>query len=602
MRTRPAGECPIKLYFIAHTDELITRLLGQKIPKNTLSVLADGADSPGLIVIGSCFDILKNLQQAIVRITLQDLPITPNEDSLEASSTHASTTYRMHLSHPFSLEIATHLGKHIHALAFELEILDASLKSASPCPLPLGLKPRYSIAQALKVAEAACAFAREHVLLGSTAIEYNSLPPDELQLRNDWVEQERSFLFRYRPNPLEGRVISMPHMLEIHETRVAILSHMKVGNCEELMIMAFEFVLKNAAIYAEGYCISGGDHAFLLLNREPGSDACDPATWGEAAVICDPWANRVYKASEYPEKLQTHLEVNGINSVENFNPLLHRLEPIDVSYTTRVLHHERLCRERARWSSTLMLNYINYLGQYARRLQSVQMALLKNVRIFKDPPHEVPIVEALQAVYAALRSMTRNMQSHQMDLMQQMSLFALQSAGLEYERVKRILTRALKHWQQAILGGIEQSAKESNYSWCALKDALSVDNDWTLNDLFRPISGRGMKTSKLVGAFGELLIRHKQGDFWVKEAGSKARRLRQVSHDVFMDGEDCLSFERDLNQNPSRLCIQSSLGEQRFFHRAPPPPKPAPETVTLLTELNGISSSSSAPVDSPSPV
>lgn len=602
MRTCPTGGCPIKPYFIAHTDELITRLLGQKIPKNALSVLADGAESPGLIVIGTCLDTLKSLQQAIVRITLQELSITPDEDSLEASSSNASTTYRMHLSHPFSLEVATHLGKDIHALAFELETLDASLKSASPRPLPLGQKPRYSIAQTLKVAEAACTFARERVLLGSTAIEYNSLPPDELQLRNDWVEQERSFLFRHRPNPLEGRVISLPHMLEIHEIRVAILSQMKVGNCEELMIMAFEFVLKNAAIYAEGYCVIGGDHAFLLLNREPGSDACDPATWGEAAVICDPWANRVYKASEYPEKLQTHVEVNGKNNVEPFNPLLHRLEPIDVSYTTRVLHHERLCRERSRWSSTLMLNYINYLGQYARRLQSVQMALLKNVRIFSDLPQEAPIVEALQAVQATLRLLTRNMQSHQMGLMQQMTLFARQSAGLDYARVKRILTCALKRWQQAILAGIEQSAEESNCSWRALKDMLSVDNDWTLNDLFRPISGRGMKTSKLIGAFGELMIRHKEGAFWVKEAGSKARKLRQVSHDVFMDGEDCLSFERDLNQNPARLCIQSSLGGQRFFHRAPPAPKPPPETVTLLTELYGLSSSSSAPGDCSSPV
>lgn len=517
----------------------------------------------------------------------------PDEDALEACSSNASSTHRIHLLHPFSEVVATHHQKDIHALIFELETLDASLKSAQSCPLPLGQKPRYSLTQTFKVAEAACAFARERILVGSTAVEYNSLPKDELKLRNNWVEQERDFLYRYRPNPLEGRVISMPHMLEVHETRVAILSHMPVGNCEELMILALEFVLKNAAAYAESYCISGGDHAFLLLNREPLSDACDPTTWGEAAVICDPWANCVYKASEYLEKLQTHVEVDGINAVENFNPLRHRLEPVDVTYTTRVLHHERLYRERGIQSVTLVLNYINYLGQYARRLQFVQMSLSKNARILEDQPEEAPIATALLAVHSALRSLTQNMQSHQMKMMKRMHFFAKQGAGLDYARVKMILTRALKRWQQTILEGIEQSAEAANCSWCALKNALSVDSDWTLSDLFRLISARGMKTHKLAGAFEELFIRHKDDALWIEEAGSEARRLRQVSHDVFMDGNNCLSFERNLNQYPARLCIQSSLGGRRFFHRASPAPKPAPTTLTLLAELQGTSSSSS---------
>lgn len=34
-------------------------------------------------------------------------------------------------------------------------------------------------------------------------------------------------------------------------------------------------------------------HAFVIIGRKPGSDTTNYATWGDDAVICDPWRDIV---------------------------------------------------------------------------------------------------------------------------------------------------------------------------------------------------------------------------------------------------------------------------------------------------------------------
>ncbi len=77
------------------------------------------------------------------------------------------------------------------------------------------------------------------------------------------------------------------------------------GNCDEFTKQAFDFILyHDNSIKAEVYEIQGGDHVFLVLNRDPNSDPSDPDTWGKKAVICDPWANSVYYALNFRHHLK----------------------------------------------------------------------------------------------------------------------------------------------------------------------------------------------------------------------------------------------------------------------------------------------------------
>lgn len=78
-----------------------------------------------------------------------------------------------------------------------------------------------------------------------------------------------------------------------------------VGNCTEIALIAMEYIATHDdKISAELFEIAGGDHVFLVVNRDPKSDSHDPLTWGDSAYICDPWANKVYPAKEYLKELK----------------------------------------------------------------------------------------------------------------------------------------------------------------------------------------------------------------------------------------------------------------------------------------------------------
>ncbi|MHB1222363.1 MAG: ankyrin repeat domain-containing protein [Gammaproteobacteria bacterium] len=68
-----------------------------------------------------------------------------------------------------------------------------------------------------------------------------------------------------------------------------------VGNCGDLadllvLLLREYHPENNLAIFYESVCIRGrGDHAFLVINRDPASDIRDVDSWGPDAIICDPW-------------------------------------------------------------------------------------------------------------------------------------------------------------------------------------------------------------------------------------------------------------------------------------------------------------------------
>jgi hypothetical protein len=78
------------------------------------------------------------------------------------------------------------------------------------------------------------------------------------------------------------------------------------GNCQEQSAVALMYLI--VAGYAGPLEIFGldrferqgrdGDHFFIVMGRNPRSKIAAVRSWGDAAVVCDPWNSEVYAASE----------------------------------------------------------------------------------------------------------------------------------------------------------------------------------------------------------------------------------------------------------------------------------------------------------------
>lgn len=73
------------------------------------------------------------------------------------------------------------------------------------------------------------------------------------------------------------------------------------GNCGELAATIAVEAKKDGAQRVELFSIE--NHLFVAINREQKSDSADPQTWGEHAIIIDPWMNggkgETYEAHKY---------------------------------------------------------------------------------------------------------------------------------------------------------------------------------------------------------------------------------------------------------------------------------------------------------------
>lgn len=70
------------------------------------------------------------------------------------------------------------------------------------------------------------------------------------------------------------------------------------GNCDEHASLAFTF-LERVGIRPIDYMVLP-NHAFVVIGRPASSDPTDYTTWGNEAVICDPWDHKVFPAADIP--------------------------------------------------------------------------------------------------------------------------------------------------------------------------------------------------------------------------------------------------------------------------------------------------------------
>lgn len=185
--------------------------------------------------------------------------------------------------------------------------------------------PTYTIET---LANNALIHARNFVLDGQTQLFSNNYDRETRIWLSQAIADLRLAASNYEPN------VSLETSNKIKNFEHSIIFSIRsgLGNCGELAALAFDYIAKVAPSVNVEIChILGGNHAFVVIGRDFASDLQNPISWGSQAVICDPWANDVFSASEYLEKLKNYYpeitdDDDYINHVENFNPEVHRFE------------------------------------------------------------------------------------------------------------------------------------------------------------------------------------------------------------------------------------------------------------------------------------
>lgn len=264
-----------------------------------------------------------------------------------------------------------------------------------------------SLEEALRIAHEAKDYARARIHKGSTQLENNSLSKEYIDFLLDGVSDMRAakteFIdYKKLYDPLEP-----DEAVSKYETSIETSDKYSLGNCEELAYQAFDYVLNKVTtlIRAEIYSIRKGDHVLLVLNRNQNSIPQDPRTWGDNAVICDPWSNKVFKASEY----LTHLKTFGRdwsqskpeNRVFDFNPSIHTLNP-------HIRNNSNYFR-RARTVSKLKANFllkINHVIEVINNYKDGLMTEVKRLRQkYGDHDQRVSIILAqIEVIESAIQS------------------------------------------------------------------------------------------------------------------------------------------------------------------------------------------------------
>lgn len=182
----------------------------------------------------------------------------------------------------------------------------------------------------LEIAREASDFARKEILRGSTQIENNDCDSKQQFNYLHAVDGLREQI----KDALERDPYRLEQDLEIHyftrSTKIA--AKYSLGNCSEMSFHALLYMVREAPdISAELYQIANGDHTFLVIGRNGGTREF-PKTWGKNAVICDPWANKVYPAHQYKEHLKNFSQEVTKSEVKNnshdFELGVHRIAPL----------------------------------------------------------------------------------------------------------------------------------------------------------------------------------------------------------------------------------------------------------------------------------
>lgn len=178
-----------------------------------------------------------------------------------------------------------------------------------------------SLTEAMQIAEKAKEYARSQVKKGATQIENNQL---EKESRKALFLATLDVRRTAKKEDISATATIEDPIIARYESRIKYISKYSLGNCFELALQAFDYILTHYHhVDAEVYHIKNGDHVFVVLNKDPASHPQRPETWGKSAVICDPWSNKIFPAQEYLSQLKDYLRPqneNYENNIVDFDP------------------------------------------------------------------------------------------------------------------------------------------------------------------------------------------------------------------------------------------------------------------------------------------
>ena len=104
-------------------------------------------------------------------------------------------------------------------------------------------------------------------------------------------------------NPISSGNRSNSSKIKEIKKMAAFSQEFRSGTCLEMAAIGFTHCIM-LQIPVEYFLSEPRSHAFLVLGRDAESKPGDFRTWGSRAVVCDPWANKVYPASEISQRMK----------------------------------------------------------------------------------------------------------------------------------------------------------------------------------------------------------------------------------------------------------------------------------------------------------
>ncbi len=298
--------------------------------------------------------------------------------------------------------------------------------------------------EALAIGIAANDHARSIIKLGSTQIENNMLALKDYVSLYDAIGSKSKGLRGEIKSQKQKNRLEPDEDVAFYESVIAWTIMKQLGNCLELAIQALDYIISIIAssINAEVFRIKGGDHVFLVLNRDPKSKVEDPTTWGEAAVICDPWNAKVYEAKYYRSELKNfyvkeiknekHKIIGYKNYIEDFKK--HKLvlvENLNVDFFRRMRTVDKLQSSFIRESNKLL----DALTKHNEYLTQIKNGLINHYA--KDTSHVEQMLHVIGDRITATNTLIKK-------IMDSMKSLSKDSSQLNYRDIRSTLYKMLE--------------------------------------------------------------------------------------------------------------------------------------------------------------
>lgn len=252
------------------------------------------------------------------------------------------------------------------------------------------------------------AYAREALLYTKQAIPLGAVniaeEANDVASRILKAEKEKLFLEMCKESYETAQVLDRRNLTELDIQRIlaGIAKKYKVGNCGEQSCVAYCYLVDEKHLRkVERLSIVNGDHGFVVIGRQFGSDISNPETWGKVAVICDPWTNRYYPAHQFKERINIPGDVLYDPKIHSIGWYSNGTVPFAVK-TLNVLH--RLSLEQNRKKVDIAKDLVGRLDSQNQSAEAQELDLcfkkyLQSYITLKSSPKIAPQLKRNDAAH-----------------------------------------------------------------------------------------------------------------------------------------------------------------------------------------------------------